>query len=98
MSRWLDHTNGFAAYARDTLAAVNRWPLRRVLIVGAIGVALSCAASWRVAHYWENNHAQDQLNVLGDDRRLCLEDGLVDLEQMMNSAARQFQSSACRAP
>jgi hypothetical protein len=94
MSRWLDPANGFAALCARHLAAVNRWPLRRVLIAGAIGVALSCAASWRVAHYWENNHAQAQLNVLGDDRRLCLQDGLVDLEQMMNSAARQFQSSA----
>jgi hypothetical protein len=93
MSRWLDHANGFAVYARDTLAAVNRWPLWRVLIADVVSVALSCAASWRVAHYWENSHAQAQLNVLGDDRRICLQDGLVDLEQMMNSAARQFQSA-----
>ncbi len=93
MSRWLDRANGLAADARNTLAAAL-WPLRKVLIAGAIGVPLSCAASWRVAHYWENNNAQDQLNALGDDRRLCLQNALADLELMMNTAARLFQSSA----
>jgi hypothetical protein len=26
MSQWLDRANRFAAYARDTLAAVKAWP------------------------------------------------------------------------
>jgi hypothetical protein len=29
MSRWLDRANGFAANARNTLAAAKAWPLWR---------------------------------------------------------------------
>ena len=93
MSRWLDRANGLAVYAHNTLAGAKAWPLRKVLLAGAIGVALSCAASWRVAHYWEDKNAQVELDALGDDRRLCLQNGLTDLEQMMTSTAHQFESS-----
>ena len=93
MNQWRDYANWFAAYMRTMVAAITRWPPWRVLIAGAIGVLVSCAAGWRVEHYWENNNAQAQLNALGDDRRLCLQNALADLELMMNTAAGLLQSS-----
>jgi CHASE1-domain containing sensor protein len=93
MSRWLARASGFAAYARNPFAAVTLWPLRRMLIAGAIGVALSSAAGWRIAHDWEDKKAQAELNGLGDNRRLLLQNRLIDLEQMITSVARHFQSS-----
>jgi CHASE domain len=94
MSRWLDRANGLAAYARDTLAAITRWPLRRVLLAGLIGITLSSAAGWAVAHYWEEQTAQDDINDLGENRRLLLQDRLTDLEQTMSIVAARFQDSA----
>jgi len=50
MSRWLDRTNWFAAYARDTLAAAKVWPLRR-----PSGIAKRCLKEllFEDAHYVE---------------------------------------------
>jgi CHASE1-domain containing sensor protein len=94
MSRWLDPANGFAAYARDTLATITRWPLRRVLLAGLIGITLSSAAGWAVARYWEEHTAQGDLNELGENRRLLLQNRLTDLEQTISIVAYRFQDSA----
>ena len=91
MSRWLDRANGLAAYARDTLAMITLWPLRRVLIAGLIGITLSSAAGWAVAHHWEEQTAQGDINDLGENRRLLLQDRLTDLEQTMSIVAARFQ-------
>jgi CHASE domain len=90
----LDRRNGFAAYARDTLATITRWPLRRVLLAGLIGITLSSAAGWAVAHHWEEQAAQGDINDLGENRRLLLQDRLTDLEQTMGIVAARFQDSA----
>jgi hypothetical protein len=60
MRRWPNRANGLAAYVRDAFS-VTLWPLRRVLLAGAIGVVLSSAASWMVARYWEAKNAQAEL-------------------------------------
>ena len=66
MSWWLDRANGFAAYARDTLAAAPRWPLRQALVTGATSVVLHSSTGSAVARYLEAKNAQDALNGLGD--------------------------------
>ena len=93
-SRWLDRGNGPAAYTRDTLATITRWPLRRVLLAGLIGITLSSAAGWAVAHHWEERTAQGDINDLGENRRLLLQNRLTDLEQTMALVAARFQNSA----
>src|SRR5450631_2674439 len=73
---------------------ISRWPLRRVLIAGLIGITLSSAAGWAVSHHWEEQTAQGDINDLGENRRLLLQDRLTDLEQTMSIVAARFQDSA----
>ena len=94
MIRWLDRANGPAAYERDTLSTATRWPLRRVLLAGLIGITLSSAAGWAVAHHWEEQTAQGDINDLGENRRLLLQDRLTDLEQTMGLVAAHFHDLA----
>jgi hypothetical protein len=42
MSRWLDRANGFAACARDTLAAAKAWPLWRPIGITKKRLKESC--------------------------------------------------------
>jgi CHASE1-domain containing sensor protein len=96
MSRWLDRANGFVAYARATLAAAARGPLRHVLLAGVIGIALSSAAGWAVADYWEARQEQDETSSMFSVTIAVffLQEKLTDLEQILSSIAGDLQSSA----
>lgn len=72
MSELLDWPSKHAVHVQNVWAAAKAGPLWQkrlppVLIVGVIGFALSGAASFRIAHYWEaKNHPKHGLLMPAD--------------------------------
>ncbi|MGO8846217.1 MAG: EAL domain-containing protein [Methylocella sp.] len=97
MSRLLDWPSKLAVPVQNVWAAAKarplwRKPLSPVLIAGMIGFALSGAASFLIAHYLDAHTIQAELNLLGDNRRLVLQNELTNLEQMILTVAHRFDT------
>jgi hypothetical protein len=65
-----------------------------VLIASVIGFALSGAASFVIAHYWEARNAQTELDSFSENRRLLLQNELTDLVQMITAIATHFHDTS----
>jgi hypothetical protein len=97
MSRLLDWPSKLAVPVQNVWAAAKarplwRKPLSPVLIAGMIGFALSGAPSFLIAHYLDAHTIQAELNLLGDNRRLVLQNELTNLEQMILTVAHRFDT------
>ena len=86
---WLPRWTG------DALARAHQSGRRLHPAVGAgmVGLALSFAVYTVVSHYWDRPHLQEELDTLGDNRRLLLQEGLTDFEQLIELFVDHFQSS-----
>jgi diguanylate cyclase (GGDEF)-like protein/PAS domain S-box-containing protein len=95
MKRWFDGARGFARRLLAFAAPANArmWRLPPVLVVGVVGFAASSVAGYTVTHYWDAKNTQAELNVLGDNRRLLLQNALTGVEQKISTVARRMETA-----
>jgi diguanylate cyclase (GGDEF)-like protein/PAS domain S-box-containing protein len=82
-----------------TISLLSRWRSRDLhvhpaLIAGLLGAALSLAVYTAVVRYWDRPNLQEELNALGESRRLLIQGSLMDVEQVTDSFAHHFESLA----
>ncbi len=77
------------AFASWHWSTVFRHP---AVAAAIIGLGLSLATYTAVSRYWDRPHLQQELDTLGESRRLLIQEYLTDFEQYIDTFSHHFQS------
>jgi PAS domain S-box-containing protein len=82
-----------ATPASSTAPTRRHWFTQPAVLAAVVGGALTALAWLSVVYYWNPQIATDELNALGDNRRVVLQSALDDIDQTVQTVAAYFNTS-----